>query len=135
MPETAKSMGFTNLENPETGIHAGVKYLDWLRERFDEELPFSERVWFTLASYNAGYGHVIDARRLARQQGWNPDEWFDNVEQAMLLLSKKEYARKAKHGYVRGREPVRYVVNIRDRFNAYVELTEKNLAYNRLAPD
>lgn len=129
MPKTARSMGYKNLTDPDTGIAAGVKYLNWVRERFDASLPVNERIWFSLAAYNAGYGHVIDARRLAKQKGWNPDQWFDNTEKAMLLLSKNKYASKARHGYVRGREPVEYVRNIRDRFNAY-----SDLLYNRL-PD
>jgi membrane-bound lytic murein transglycosylase F len=128
MPRTAREMGFENLKDPEEGLHAGVRYLDWLRERFEPELPVTDRMWFTLASYNAGAGHVRDARRLARQKGWDPNRWFDNVEQAMLLLSNRKYARKAAHGYVRGREPVRYVRQIRDRFGAYARLTDENMA-------
>ncbi|WP_114327565.1 hypothetical protein [Candidatus Colwellia aromaticivorans] len=43
---------------------------------------------FSLASYNAGFGHVKDAQRLARQLGLRDDKWFHNVESAMLLLQK-----------------------------------------------
>jgi membrane-bound lytic murein transglycosylase F len=98
-----------------------------VRNRFDPELPFNERMWFTLAAYNAGHGHVEDARRLARQQGMDGDRWFDNSEKAMLLLSKKQYAGKARHGYVRGTEPVAYVRDIRERYRAYVEISSKRL--------
>ena len=63
-----------------------------------------------------------DARRLARQLGYDRDRWFGHTEQAMLLLSKREYARKARFGYVNGREPVNYVRDIRQRFEAYVEI-------------
>ncbi len=83
-------------------------------------------MWFTLASYNAGSGHVRDAIKLAKEQGLNPDRWFDNVEKAMLLLAKREYASKARYGYVRGQEPVKYVRQIRQRYIAYVQLTEIN---------
>ena len=127
MPRTAQSMGFDELEKPEDNIHAGVKYMDWVRQRFEPSLPFSERLWFTLAAYNAGYGHVQDARRLARQKGWDGDRWFDNTERAMLLLSKRKYANNARFGYVRGIEPVSYVRNIRHRYRAYVELSEGSL--------
>ena len=96
--------------------------MDWLRDRFDSKLPISERLWFTLAAYNAGAGHVHDARRLAKQKGYDPDRWFDHTEEAMLLLSKKKYARNARYGFVNGREPVNYVRDIRQRFEAYVEL-------------
>ena len=126
LPRTAKEFGYRDadgLYEPETGIEVGVRYLDWARDRFPVTLPVDERLWFSLASYNAGFGHVYDARRLARQQGLDPDQWFDNVERAMLLLSKREYARKAKYGYVRGREPVNYVENIRSRYRTYVEHT------------
>jgi len=127
LPRTAEQFGFSNLLDPDEGIHAGVKYLAWLRERFQEDLPIRERMWFALASYNAGLGHVRDARRLARRLGLDPKRWFDNVERAMLLLSKPEYAREAHNGYVRGRETVRYLRQIRTRYRAYVDLREAAL--------
>jgi len=124
MPRTAKEMGISNLKDPETGIRAGVQYLNWVRDRFESELSVKNRMWFTLAAYNAGQGHVKDARRLARQQGLNPNIWFDNVEKAMLLLSKRKYSRKARHGYVRGIEPVNYVREIRTRYRAYLRIAK-----------
>lgn len=124
MPNTGRSLGFTNLTDPERGTHAGIKYMSRLISRFDPEIEFRERVWFALAAYNAGLGHVYDARRLAREQGWEADRWFGNVEKAMLLLSKKEYAKKARHGYVRGGEPVAYVAHIRDAYQEYRQAME-----------
>ncbi|MEM7565143.1 MAG: transglycosylase SLT domain-containing protein, partial [Pseudomonadota bacterium] len=123
MPRTAKAMGVKDVNDPYSSIRGGVKYLDWLRDRFDAELPVSERTWFTLAAYNAGAGHVHDARRLTRQLGKNPDRWFGHTEESMLLLSKKKYAQNARYGYVNGIEPVNYVRDIRQRFEAYVELS------------
>jgi len=128
LPKTARFMGFKEVSKPEEGIHAGVKYLDWVRNRFEPELPVNERIWFSLAAYNAGHGHVADARRLARQQGLDGDRWFENTEKAMLLLSKKPYASKARYGYVRGIEPVAYVRDIRQRYRAYVEISTRRLA-------
>lgn len=125
LPQTGKEMGFSDIQNPENSIHAGVKYLDATRSRFRTNITISDRLWFSLAAYNAGLGHVIDARRLSRQMGWSYNIWFDNVEKAMLLLSKKPYYQRARHGYVRGWEPVRYVRQIRDRWEAYVLATEK----------
>ena len=124
MPRTAKQVGVQNLEDPADNIRGGILYLDWVRQRLPEDLPVADRVWFTLAAYNAGVGHVMDARRLAAQQGWDPDRWFDNVENAMLLLSQRKYFSHARHGYVRGSEPVAYINNISARFKAYVQLTE-----------
>ncbi|MDO6748522.1 transporter substrate-binding domain-containing protein [Gilvimarinus sp. 1_MG-2023] len=120
MPRTAQELGFSTPFDERTGIEAGVAYLDWTRDRFENYLPLEERLWFALAAYNAGFGHVQDARRLARQKGWNPDVWFGNVERAMLLLAKKEYYRNARFGYVRGAEPVQYVRNIRNRYRGYL---------------
>lgn len=127
MPRTAKAMGVKNTSDPASSIRGGVKYLDWLRDRFDAKLPLSERLWFTLAAYNAGAGHVHDARRLARQIGLDPDRWFGHTEEAMLLLARKQYAKKARYGYVNGREPVNYVRDIRQRFEAYIDLS-RNVA-------
>lgn len=128
MPETAQHFGIDDPEtlyHPEVSIKTGVEYIHWVHKRLDdEELAVAERFWFALAAYNAGLGHVYDARRLAFQQGLNPNRWFDNVEKAMLLLSKPSYARRARHGYVRGREPVNYVRQIRERYHAYIRLGE-----------
>lgn len=126
MPRTAKEFGIKNLHDPDSGLNAGVQYLNWLLQRFEPELDIGERMWFSLAAYNAGLGHVRDARVLARKKGWDGDRWFDNVEKAILLLSKKEYAKKAKHGYVRGHEPVNYVRQIRDRYLAYIKLKDES---------
>ena len=125
MPRTAKEMGVKDVSDPASSIRGGVKYLDWLRDRFDADLPISDRLWFTLAAYNAGAGHVHDARRLAGQLGHDPDRWFGHTEQAMLLLEKKQYAKKARYGYVNGSEPVNYVRDIKQRFEAYVDLSRE----------
>jgi membrane-bound lytic murein transglycosylase F len=119
MPATAKEVGVTNVYDPKQSLEGGVKYLEKLIARFDKTLPLSERYNFAFASYNAGYGHLIDARKLATQMGWDRDVWFGNVEKAMLLLSKREYAKAARYGYCRGSEPVTYIQNIQRLYNHY----------------
>jgi len=126
MPNTGKELGAGDLENPRVSVDAGLRYLKWLWERFPNRLEFDEHMWFTLASYNAGHGHVRDARRLAAELKMNPDLWFGNVELAMLKLAEPEYHRQARHGYVRGTEPVAYVRKIRERYRAYVDLWEED---------
>ncbi|WP_073271796.1 MltF family protein [Microbulbifer donghaiensis] len=129
MPATAREMGFPPpLFDPERGIKAGVKYLNWVRNRFDPTLPVANKLWFILASYNAGYGHLLDAQRLAEQLGLDPNVWFDNVEVAMLKLAEPQYFKKARYGYVRGSEPVQYVRNISNLYKAYVEVATGEVA-------
>ena len=122
LPQTARAVGLVDIQDTETGLHAGVKYMAWLRQSLGDNLAVDDQLWFSLAAYNAGIGHVRDARALARRLGKNPDQWFDHVEQAMLLLGTRKYAKKARHGYVRGIEPVQYVSTIRSRYQAYREL-------------
>ncbi|HUU02172.1 MAG TPA: transglycosylase SLT domain-containing protein [Myxococcota bacterium] len=122
MPQTAREMGFTNLWDPDTNIHAGVTYLAWLITKFEPSVPMRQRIRFALASYNAGLGHVRDARRLAWRLSYDADKWFDNVERAMLLLQKPDYHRQARYGYCRGSEPVQYVSEIQTKYDAYSRL-------------
>ncbi|MDX2319913.1 MAG: transporter substrate-binding domain-containing protein [Moritella sp.] len=125
MPRTAKQLGIENVHLPEQGIKAGVLYMNWVRERMrKDEVQDDQLIWFTLASYNAGAGHVRDAMRLAKQKGWRDDVWFGNVEKAMLLLSKSQYAAKARYGYVRGQEPVNYIRKIKRRFDTYENILQ-----------
>ncbi|MCK6546962.1 transglycosylase SLT domain-containing protein [Myxococcota bacterium] len=122
MPRTGKSLGFDDLADPEQSTHAGIKYLSQQLTRFDPGLPLAERVRFALASYNAGYGHVADARRLALEEGLDPDTWTGAVERALLLLEHKEYAQRAPSGWCRGSETVRYVQKILNTYDRYVTL-------------
>jgi len=122
MPSTGAEMGFHRLRDVEQSTHAGVRYLAKLIGEFDESLDYRQRVRFALASYNAGRGHVDDARILAKAQGLDPDRWFQNVEKAMLLLQTPEHASRARHGYCRGVEPVRYVSEIQSRYDVYSRL-------------
>jgi len=126
LPRTAKELGITDLHDPEQSVIAGIRYLDWTRDRFSRDLPIQEQIFFSLAAYNAGYGHVKDAQRLARQLGLRDDKWFNNVEKAMLLLQKRHYYSKARFGYVRGSEPVNYVYKIHQRYLGFVQATDLN---------
>lgn len=124
LPRTGKEMGFNDLTNPQQSIAAGIQYLDWSRARFSKDLPLQEQVYFSLAAYNAGFGHVKDAQRLAKQMNLRSDKWFNNVETAMLLLQQPKYYKKTRFGYCRGSEPVNYVRQIQQRYLSYVEIVQ-----------
>ena len=123
LPRTANEMGFTDLTKPQESIAAGTQYLQWTSERFANDMPLSEKIYFALAAYNAGFGHVKDAQRLAKRMNLRSDKWFNHVEKAMLLLQKPEYYKKSRFGYCRGSEPVNYVREIQQRYLSYIKIT------------
>ena len=122
MPQTAAELGVGDPRVPENSVKGGAKYMRKLIDRYDPTLAHKDRLRFALAAYNAGPGHLADARRLAAKLKLNDKRWFGNVEKAMLLLSHPQYARHARYGYVRGQEPVHYVSEIQTRFEAYSKL-------------
>ena len=71
-----------------------------------------QAIWFALAGYNVGFGHLEDARILTVRAGKNPDRWAD-VREFLPLLTKEQYYSTVRRGYARGYEPVIYVRNIR----------------------
>ncbi len=77
-----------------------------------DSVPEDERIWFALAAYNMGWGHMLDARKLTKMQKGNPDSWVD-VKQRLPMLSQKRYYPQLTYGYARGREAYNYVENIR----------------------
>ncbi|TQV72012.1 transporter substrate-binding domain-containing protein [Aliikangiella marina] len=79
LPRTGKELGFTDLTDPVQSIHAGVQYMNWTRQRFSQDMPTQERLFFALAAYNAGFGHVRDAQRIAKELNLDPNKWFGNV--------------------------------------------------------
>lgn len=81
MPVTMNKYGIDYNSSVEEQLKAGIKVLN----HFSQELPESisdsaERINFILASYNAGMGHVLEARHRAEKHGKDPDLWIDNVE-------------------------------------------------------
>ncbi len=118
MPNTAKEFGASKLKNPEQNIQAGASYIEWLENLWQEIPDSSERLKFVLASYNAGQGHVQDARRLAEKLDKDPDLWDNNVAECILLKSKQKYFNDpvVKYGYCRGEEPYNYVKEILERY-------------------
>lgn len=125
MPATGKEMGFTKLFEADTGTHAGIKYMATLLKRYQPALPLDERVRFSLAAYNAGYGRVEDARRLAVELKLDPDVWRDNVEKAMALLARPKFAKLVRGGFCRCQEPVDYVNVIENKYQSFVQLVEE----------
>lgn len=122
MPATAKEVDVADPYDPEENIAGAVRYLDWLTDQWEEIPDDQQRLRFILASYNAGAGHVGDARRLAEKHGGDPQRWED-VAYWLLQKSKKKYYRDpvVRYGYARGMEPVLYVSRILDRFEHYKE--------------
>ncbi|MDZ7734936.1 MAG: transporter substrate-binding domain-containing protein [Gammaproteobacteria bacterium] len=107
LPTTASEVGITDLYKPDASIHGGVRYLSNLYQRFEDRLAFEDRVWFSLAAYNAGFHRVEQARQRAVDMDLDPDRWFDNVEKAMLTMADNTPCRCGQPvAYVRESVPV-----------------------------
>ena len=128
MPNTAKALGISphELKNPDKGIQTGVDCLRRFRQGFLSIEDSTEQIKFTLASYNAGIGHIYDAQKLAKKYGKNPELWSDVVEYVKLKNDPKYYNDPVcKHGYLRGSETVAYVHDVMQRYQYYKEKTSK----------
>ena len=129
LPSTGEMYGATDMLNPRQSLEAAAAYLAWLDGIWTKYVPDAEeRRKFVLASYNAGQGHVLDARRLARKYDKDPERWED-VAQFLLLKSQPEYYNDpvVKSGYCRGSEPVNYVREILQRYDRYRQLVNKEM--------
>jgi membrane-bound lytic murein transglycosylase F len=124
MPATAKAMGIKNPKDPDQNIRGGIKYLKHLFDQWPSIPDTLQRIKFTLASYNCGINHVVDAQNLTKKYGGDPDLWDNNVENYLKLLSKPKYYNDpvVKFGYVRGIEPYKYVKEIFERYYLYKDV-------------
>jgi membrane-bound lytic murein transglycosylase MltF len=115
LPSTARdpNVNIPNIEKLEPNIHAGVKYLHFLHNRYfkDKDMDLINQWLFAVASYNAGPARIAKLRTEAPSMGLNPNKWFKNVE---LVAAKRI-----------GRETVQYVSNIYKYFIAYRLILEK----------
>jgi membrane-bound lytic murein transglycosylase MltF len=106
----------------EANIHAGVKYLNFVRKRYfsDPEIAPEDRIDFSWAAYNAGPARIQGLRKKAAKRGYDPNKWFNNVEH---MASESI-----------GRETVDYVANVNKYYIAYkfaLERQERRLNLRR----
>ena len=109
LPSTAAdpNVGIPDIEGLENNIHAGVKYLRFLRDRYfdDDGIDDLNATLFSFAGYNGGPNRIARLRTETAEIGLDPNVWFDNVE---LVVSKRI-----------GRETVQYVSNVYKYYIAY----------------
>ena len=125
LPSTAadEAVGIPDISQLENNIHAGVKYLHWLRETYfsDPAIAPLDQALFSFAAYNAGPGNMQRARRRARRLGFDPNRWFGNVEIGMY---------RAVSG-----EPASYVRNIYKYYVTYQGLERSRQAREEALED
>ena len=118
LPSTAAdpNVGIPDIKDLENNIHAGVKYLRFLRDRYfaDEGLDDLNATLLSFAAYNGGPGRIARLRRETAELGLDPNVWFDSVE---LVVSKHI-----------DRETVQYVSNIYKYYIAYRLIADRILA-------
>lgn len=123
MPGTARQVGVASSEvfNPNSNVRGAAKLITQLNTHYASITNADERINFILAAYNAGAGHVDDARALARKYGKNPDVWLGGVDAFVLKMSSSAYYNQPEvaHGYFRGSETYNYVNSIRTRWSQY----------------
>jgi membrane-bound lytic murein transglycosylase MltF len=116
LPSTAAdpNVNIAGIEKLENNIHAGIKYLRFLRDRYFGNEPMDDfnKTLFSFAAYNAGPAKINKLREEARQSNLDPNVWFRNVE---VVASRRI-----------GREPVQYVSNIYKYYIAYRLLADKS---------
>jgi membrane-bound lytic murein transglycosylase MltF len=115
LPTTAAdpNVNVQNIGQAENNVHAGTKYLRFLRDRYfsDPGLELLDRVLFSFAAYNAGPRNIARARKKAAVMGLDPNQWFGNVEVAASRTIS--------------REPVIYVRNVYKYYVAYKLIEEE----------
>jgi len=118
--DTASRVGVPDRTDAKESIWGGARYFNDILSRLPEDIEEDDRIWFALASYNMGLGHIYDARALAEQNGLNKNIWVD-VKQMLKHLSDEKTYPTLRHGYARGYEARRYVEQVRTYWHVLKE--------------
>ncbi len=122
MPKTAADpvVGIADIKVEKQNIHAGVKYLRFVRDRYFSQPEISplDQVLFSFAAYNAGPRGITRARKRAEKMGFDRNIWFGHVEVAAAATIS--------------REPVIYVRNIFKYYTAYKLVEARRLERHKV---
>ena len=115
-----------SISDTETNVRLAGMLLTELSDmlRMPLSTPEQDRLSIILASYNAGIGHVLDARRLARAEGANPNSWAD-VSHYLELKSTPDYYENeiVQCGKFTGSsQTISYVKQVMCKYNQYKSL-------------
>ena len=93
MPKTMRGMEIPDSLHMDsrTNIMAAAELLASLEKHYRYISNPDERLNFVLAAYNAGFGHINDAMRLAHKYGKNKYRWNGNVDSFLIYKSLPEY--------------------------------------------
>jgi hypothetical protein len=75
MPATARRFGVASIYDPKQNIHAGVRYMRWLLDTFNQDVVLA------LAGYNAGEGAVM-------KYGWNVPPYRETREYVRRISAR-----------------------------------------------
>jgi soluble lytic murein transglycosylase-like protein len=90
MPATARRFGVTSIYDPKQNIDAGVRYMRWLLDHFNQDVVLA------LAGYNAGEGAVM-------KYGWNVPPYRETREYVRRITAR--YNTISNPNYVQGIKP------------------------------
>jgi len=117
LPRYSQVSDIDRLFEPEINLKEGVRKLKKYLQFYDYMDPVNK--WsFALATYNAGIGHIRDARRLTMDSNLDPNQW-EYVSESLLQLMQRKYYRNARFGYCNGTETYQYVDAILNRYRNY----------------
>lgn len=135
MPQTARAMGIPEgmEHDPVESVRAATEYFGYLSRVF-RRVPEGERINFVLASYNAGFGHIQDAMRLADKYGKNRYVWNDNVELYLRLKNDSVYFTDSlcRNGRFAGTETILFVRKVQHKYGEY-RLREEMFMHEQMA--
>lgn len=121
MARTALHMGYKDFTSAEDNIKVAITYMHWLKKQIKKmDIHPEEEIWFILAAYNSGLGHIQDAIKLTKALKGDTSRWFGHVEKSLLLLEKPTYYKKARYGYAQARQTIHYVNNIQHFYLSYL---------------
>ncbi|MCX7896360.1 MAG: membrane-bound lytic murein transglycosylase MltF [Rhodocyclaceae bacterium] len=123
--ETADRLGVKNRLDAKESILAGAKYLAMLYEELPPSIKDPDRLWFALAAYNLGRGHLNGARAFAPTLKRDPDLWSD-MKEVLPLMSRPEYYSRLKSGRARGGEAVIMVENVRNYYDVLTRIEPRH---------
>ncbi|HVE48052.1 MAG TPA: membrane-bound lytic murein transglycosylase MltF [Casimicrobiaceae bacterium] len=130
--DTARRVGVANRLNPRESVLGAARYLADLKARLPARIAEPDRTWLALAAFNIGLGHLEDARILAQRHKLDPDLWQD-VRQALPMLTLPEHYENAKLGYARGGMPVAFVDRVRGYYDILLRHEAAHASRSRVA--